>query len=176
MHQNSWRNDKEKSVLPAEESVMGVWKQCRSTGECRHSDTGWWELLAVLCQSPLANKQGEKARQNIAGNWGKELRKKTGWGWGWGVRKEGEKKKKKKRIVGLQIGKSKILQTSSLLQSLCFWLEAAAVNSVLFLYARFIFLTSFLTYKFRSLSESLCIKMQVSTNYIFISFFDLDLV
>lgn len=166
MHQNSWRNDKEKSVLPAEESVMGVWKQCRSTGECRHSDTGWWELLAVLCQSPLANKQGEKARQNIAGNWGKELRKKTGWGWGWGVRKEGEKKKKE------QLGYRQASPKSFLLQNLCFWLEAAAVTSVLYLYARFIFLTTFLAYKFRSLLESSGIKMQVLT----LSFFDLDLV
>lgn len=119
--------DKQNPILPAEGSVMGVWKQWRSTGGHRHSDRGWWELLAVLYWPPVANTQGEKAPHNIAGNWGRELKIKTGCK---GERKK-ETKKEKKRTVWLKTCKSQILQATLVLQNLCLQPEKIAITLML---------------------------------------------
>lgn len=76
----------------------------------------------------------------------------------WGGRGEG----RKTITVVLQIGKPQILQTPSLLQKLCLQLETMAVTSALFLYARFVFLTTFLFHKhyLQRLLEHSGVKMQ----------------
>lgn len=120
--------DKQNPILPAEGSVMGVWKQWRSTGGHRHSDRGWWELLAVLHWAPVANTQGEQAPHNTAGNWGRELTAKTGCK---GEREKNKKQKREKENSLITDIVFQIMQATLVLQNLCLQPEKITITSVL---------------------------------------------
>lgn len=129
--------------------MLGVWKQWRSTGGHRRSDRGWWELLAVRYWAPVANTQGEKAPHSTAGNWRRELKTKRGC--------KGERRKKQKRTVWLQI-----CQVSNAASNICitkiFVFTQKRWQQLECFYTRFMFLTAFFFYQFRSLLEGSGIK------------------
>lgn len=130
--------------------------------EHRWTQTQWYRVMGTAGCPVLITSGKQTGRESSAEHcwklWKRAERKDR-----LGVGKQGGRGEGRKMItVVLQIGKSQILQTPSLLQKLRLQLQTMAVTSALYLYARFIFLTTFLFQKhyLQRLLEHSGIKMQ----------------